>query len=1051
MNDPERCPQCNGLLVRTTGEPVCPACLIRNSLEHGDSSYDPEQTTDPGSAENHWDSMRSVGGDQQSIVLQPQTVFGDYRIIGRLGRGGMGVVYEAEHLPTSRRMALKVLAQSLDQPEAKARFLREGRLAASINHPNSVYVYGTDEIEGIPTIAMELVDGGTLAERVKANGPMAIRHAVDAVIQIIDGLEAAEQRGVLHRDVKPSNCFVTAQGTVKVGDFGLSISTTGNHLHSVTNITTEGSFLGTPAFASPEQLRGEPLDRRSDIYAVGVTLFYLLTGRVPFDAENMVHLLATVLDQEAPTPSSLRGDIPSELDRSVVKCLQKSAGNRYESYAALRKDLMPFSSQSPLPASLGDRTLAGIVDAAVCWAALFPLSFLTYYQSKLFTSNWVYGTRSLMMELVGLALTIGYYAVAEWRYGRTIGKRLLGLRVAAGESRPRFWQALSRALLYLGLPVVPSLILNWAYRDKNIADFYYGTHALIMILTGLSFYVLKFGLFVTARAGNGYAAIHDRISGTRVLELADVPERNNSGVSTDFEIDLTAEKLGPYHQLQTLRENNNEKLVLGYDARLLRRVWLHVQPIGTPAVESSGGNEIRIGALRWLGGRRSESECWDCYEAPEGQSIVDLAVHSDGNECVRALQRLVQFLTSTDANHVPRSPEDVWVTNHEEIKILPINEHSEPEASANKAKLVNDTARQLWESANEVSRFTSWSLSQRQLLQSVQAEPDFSTIVSRVSQPLHTRSARFSSRVWGLLAVTMAFPLMTLIVGVLGLLLVEDQKRRYPEIERLKEAAKVLIAQQNSHPSLTKMRTERSAASSEQGASWTSKQEKALLDQFKAAQVEKEDRIRAIHQYVAGNFRDVLEDKDRMSSFYAMTTLPPAYSQTLQRALEIEPPNANELAIAEKRFHKIHREFQSADTPNMVNIEFSFWRAEGPVYSWLEFIWFPSLISGLLFRGGLLVRMFGLVYVNRHGQRASGLRVFIRMIVSGLPAIAIVFLSLSTMTAQVLGKYTWITTHGQWLTGVAVAVLAALMFSYYWRYGNQGFSDRLAGTYLMVS
>ena len=182
----------------------------------------------------------------------------------------MGTVFDAEHLESGRRVALKLLTQRLDSPEARQRFLREGRLAASINHTNCVYVYGTEEINGIPAIAMEIVTGGTLQSRVKTSGPMPIAEAVDTIIDVIDGLQAAQSIGILHRDVKPANCYRDSNGSVKVGDFGLSISTTGR---ADSMVTADGAYIGTPAFSSPEQIRGEELSVRSDIYAVGVTLF----------------------------------------------------------------------------------------------------------------------------------------------------------------------------------------------------------------------------------------------------------------------------------------------------------------------------------------------------------------------------------------------------------------------------------------------------------------------------------------------------------------------------------------------------------------------------------------------------------------------------------------------------------------------------------------------------------------------------------------------------------------------------------------------------------
>ena len=153
----------------------------------------------------------------------------------------MGEVYEAEHLEHGRRIALKVLSQRLTDPTDRARFLREGQLAASVSHPHTVYIYSSEEIAGIPVIAMELLPGGTLKDRVEKKGPLAPIEAIDAMLQVISGLEAAHAAGILHRDIKPSNCFVDADGTVKIGDFGLSIPTLAR---DVTQLTVTGTVQG---------------------------------------------------------------------------------------------------------------------------------------------------------------------------------------------------------------------------------------------------------------------------------------------------------------------------------------------------------------------------------------------------------------------------------------------------------------------------------------------------------------------------------------------------------------------------------------------------------------------------------------------------------------------------------------------------------------------------------------------------------------------------------------------------------------------------------------
>ena len=288
---------------------LCPRCLLQAGLG---SQTDPDATV-----------VAAGGTGRPRVLPNVGERFGPYRILRLLGRGGMGVVYEAEELETGRRVALKVLGRQFDSPADRARFLREGRLAASINHPNSVYVYGTEEIDGTPTIAMELVSGGTLQERVKNHGPMPVAVAVDAILQIIAGLEAAQAIGILHRDIKPGNCFEDADGTVKIGDFGLSISTAAR---AETNITAAGTMVGTPAFCSPEQLRGEELSARSDMYSVGVTLFYLLTGRMPFEGHNIVQLIANVLEKPAPSPRDFRKEIPKGLARRDPALPGETAG-----------------------------------------------------------------------------------------------------------------------------------------------------------------------------------------------------------------------------------------------------------------------------------------------------------------------------------------------------------------------------------------------------------------------------------------------------------------------------------------------------------------------------------------------------------------------------------------------------------------------------------------------------------------------------------------------------------------------------------------------------
>ena len=218
-------------------------------------------------------------------------------------------------------------------------------------------------------ITMEIAGSGTLKDKLKKRGPLPTTEAVDAILDVIAGLEAAFAAGVLHRDIKPSNCFVSPDGSVKIGDFGLSVSTLAK---DDSYVTATGVIMGTPAYASPEQLRGDDLDVRADIYSVGATLFTLLTGRAPFEGENAVQVVANAVNQKPKPLSELREDVPPGLERVVARCLAKEPDGRYADYTALRNALLPFSSKEPEPASMtgpGVRRLDRLLDrlfASLC-------------------------------------------------------------------------------------------------------------------------------------------------------------------------------------------------------------------------------------------------------------------------------------------------------------------------------------------------------------------------------------------------------------------------------------------------------------------------------------------------------------------------------------------------------------------------------------------------------------------------------------------------------------------------------------------------------------
>jgi hypothetical protein len=614
-------------------------------------------------------SMPQVGQD-----------FGDYRLVRALGRGGMGTVFEAEERVTGRRLALKVLSHSLDSPTARQRFLREGRLAASVNHPHSVYVFGTEEIDGAPVITMELVRGGTLQERVRRKGPLPATEAADAILQVIDGLEAAHSVGVLHRDVKPSNCFVDTEGSVKIGDFGLSVSKVGR---GDLQLSTSGSFLGTPAFASPEQLRGDELDQRSDLYAVGVTLFYLLTGRVPFEADQMMPLVAAVLEKPAPDVRSLQPNAPKDLAAVVARCLEKDPARRFRSYKELRNALLLFSSLVPTPATPARRYAAGMID-------FFLMSTGMYLAASILA---LFGTDTLKVGIgqrvlstaTPLCLWLAYYGLPEGWLGVTIGKWILGLRLVrrGTMNAPGLPRAIGRMLVYYLLPVAPALIfstLGPSFVDaEGQLDFTFN-EALTGLAIGMLTLPLWALLFVTMRPGNGFAAVHDRLFDLRVVARPVSSARPVSARASPVSdaVPDASPTFGPYHVLAPLGENAAGDWKLGFDARLLRKVWIRIVPSGNELLPATVHGLSRSGRIRWLTGRRGASENWDGFEAPTGQPLWTLLDRPlDWDETRYLLLDLAEELAAAlkDGTLPPAlSLDRVWITADGRAKLsdLPV-------------------------------------------------------------------------------------------------------------------------------------------------------------------------------------------------------------------------------------------------------------------------------------------------------------------------------------------------------------------------------------------
>ncbi|MBV8206292.1 MAG: protein kinase [Acidobacteria bacterium] len=296
-----------------------------------------------------------------------------YRVLRELGSGGMGVVYEAEDTRLHRRVALKFLSDSLSSDSNSVkRFLREARAASAFNHANVCTIYEVEEADGRPFIAMELLEGETLKDRI-GRGRLPVSELLDVAIQTAGALEAAHRHGIVHRDIKPGNIFIQRDGSVRLVDFGLAklmadLDETAPYGHE-TALTIAGEIPGTATYVSPEQARGEPIDQRADLFSLGVVLYEMASGQKPFLKKNRALTLEAIMNRHPVALHTIEPSVPPEVEGIVEKALEKDPVKRYQSAADVRADLeslrrtihggdLPVSMESralPLPSRLREQ------------------------------------------------------------------------------------------------------------------------------------------------------------------------------------------------------------------------------------------------------------------------------------------------------------------------------------------------------------------------------------------------------------------------------------------------------------------------------------------------------------------------------------------------------------------------------------------------------------------------------------------------------------------------------------------------------------------------
>src|SRR5262245_627447 len=945
---PARCPRCGSPMPSDARDGLCPVCLLTAGLETltGASHDDDAPTRVSTSRPSTNDGPQLVAGE----------TWGSYRIGRLLGRGGMGEVYEAEHLDSGRRIALKVLRDRFAHPEERARFLREGQLAASVSHPHTVYIFGSEEIGGTPIISMELLAGGTLKDRVAASGPLDPADAVAAVLDIIGGLDAAQGAGILHRDIKPSNCFTDLDGTVKVGDFGLSISTLARDVHH--ELDTEG-FQGTPQFAAPEQLRGEPLDVRADIYAVGATLYWLLTRKAPFDAPDLQALVKKVTTEPPASPRVLRPAIPAGLAAVVVRCLAKQAAARPASYAELADALRPFAPHHDPPASPGAGVLANIVDSLVMGAvfALGGAAIAAMAGTGVGSDRW------------NFLLNAAYFFILEGGWGRSLGKKLFGLRVVSAAGGPASWGPIAArtAVFYLPNLIVASVVSS----SIIVVSGNPGKGGALTIDRGGMALIVAAVLFVTMRRRNGWAAVHDLVSGTRVVRHVAIGARQLGTSAAPARVPVTGaavapRRIGPFVLVSESGETDEGHLLIGFDPILRRSVWIHRVRPGTPAVNRARQDVTRIGRLHWLAGRRSATDPsanWDAFEAPDGGP---LAASGEWRVVKHRLLDLVSELVAgaQDESLPPLGLDRVWIRADGRPVLIDFT----PPGSARSKTAANLTPTRLLSAiaAEEASALRSsptmpWPISARALVDGWAVTPPAS---------LDAASAAVNSAAAAIERVTPTL-------------------RAIPIALTTAPVAFAFVAALVAVPAMQRLTNPQSA----EVIAWLG----ALTDPRTDSRLSDPARRDAAERYVAGRYRSVLAD----GRFWSMSTgkgnmnrLRQTAEDILARHPSVSADEMAQLAVALAPEIEARREFSSSVGQGVGSVLPVMPMLFIAVALFIGFV--ASIFSATAIPGGFATHTVGLGVVRRDGREIGRARSLVRALVVWAPAIAwFVYLEMS--------------------------------------------------------
>lgn len=577
---------------------------------------------------------------------QPRQV-GGYEIGDMLGQGGMGRVFRADD-SSGRSIALKLLSPDLARsPDALARFKQEGLIASQINHPHCVFVHRVDNDGGTPFIAMELMTGQTLKDLVLKNGPRPYLEAVQLILQCVDGLIAAHSLGMIHRDIKPANCYLDDDGNVKIGDFGLARS-----LVSDSELTQTGAFLGTPLFASPEQLLGQTVDARSDIYSLSATLYYLLAGKAPFESPNAAQVIARIASSDPPSFKSVGVEVPAALEQIVMKGLSRDASKRYASFVDMRNDLQAIIKPKDEPTSLTRRSFAWLIDyffiTSLIAALMFSVASLKQLQEM-----------SMLSHLFSMAVVFLYYLLTESIFAATLGKAALRVKVVDARTggRANIVRILLRAAFTIlvssfvfipvklafpnltplieGLLIAATFVLNiailgstwWHTRKRQLAnDWISGTECRTPI-----------GLRATVRTAIA-------------LPTWELPVK--PVLSPDAAVPASLGRFEIEQEIDCQPLASNVRWFIGLDKQLERAIWIALSNDPAISFEKLQNKKPKSTRLRFIEEGSTPEGRWFAFVAPDGIPLIECA--KQGIQLPWPITRSVleQIAAVADANSI---------------------------------------------------------------------------------------------------------------------------------------------------------------------------------------------------------------------------------------------------------------------------------------------------------------------------------------------------------------------------------------------------------------